>query len=242
MYTGPHIITNGLVLALDAGNNKSYPGSGTSWIDNSGIGNNGTLINGPTFNSTNGGSLVFDGVNDYITLVNNGSIDFGTGINIEFTIEIGFKLSNLTTPRVLIANRSVDSSPNTDYMIFYDNVSNNFYWGTGTSADSGAWWAVKSAFPNNSININTTYHISATLKATGTTTGNKSFFCNGNIINTTYTQKAAKTFTPVHIGKSNVSNLFPFNGNISYLRIYNKSLTSQEIQQNYNSTKTRYGL
>ena len=62
----PRIVTDGLVLLLDAGNTKSYPGTGTTWTDISRNGNNGTLTNGPTFDSANGGSLVFDGVDDYV--------------------------------------------------------------------------------------------------------------------------------------------------------------------------------
>ena len=61
---GPNIIEDGLVFAVDAANKKSYPGSGTTWADLAGS-NNGTLINGPTFDSGNGGSIVFDGTNDY---------------------------------------------------------------------------------------------------------------------------------------------------------------------------------
>jgi hypothetical protein len=61
------IVTNGLVLLLDAGNPASYPGSGTTWFDLSGNGNNGTLVNGVGYNSDNGGSLVFDGVDDIFT-------------------------------------------------------------------------------------------------------------------------------------------------------------------------------
>ena len=64
----PKIITDGLVLCLDAGNTKSYPGSGTSWSDLSGQGNTGTLVNGPTYSSADGGSIVFDGSNDYGSL------------------------------------------------------------------------------------------------------------------------------------------------------------------------------
>ena len=64
---GPRIVTNGLVLSLDAADRNSYPGSGTTWRDMSGNGNNGTLTNGPTFSSANGGSIVFDGTNDYAT-------------------------------------------------------------------------------------------------------------------------------------------------------------------------------
>ena len=66
----PKISTNGLILYLDAGNTKSYPGTGTTWVDISQSGNNGTLINSPTFNSSNGGGIVFDGVDDYVTQSN----------------------------------------------------------------------------------------------------------------------------------------------------------------------------
>jgi hypothetical protein len=62
------LVRNGLVLALDAGRTLSYPGSGTTWTDLSGNGNTGTLTNGPTYSSANGGSLVFDGVDDYVNL------------------------------------------------------------------------------------------------------------------------------------------------------------------------------
>ena len=61
----PKIITDGLVLCLDAGDGKSYSGSGTTWTDRSGNGYNGTLTNGPTFDSSNGGNIVFAG-DDYV--------------------------------------------------------------------------------------------------------------------------------------------------------------------------------
>ena len=75
---GPNVVTDGLVLYLDAGNTKSYPGSGTGWIDLSGRVNNGILANGPTFDSSNGGSIVFDGSNDYTDVADSSSINFGT--------------------------------------------------------------------------------------------------------------------------------------------------------------------
>jgi hypothetical protein len=65
-HYGPRTITNGLVLALDAGNSKSYPGTGTAWTDLSGNGNTGTLVNGVGYSGSNGGALTFDGVNDYV--------------------------------------------------------------------------------------------------------------------------------------------------------------------------------
>ena len=62
----PKIVTDGLVLALDAGNVKSYVSGSTTWFDKSGFVNNGTLTNGPTFSSVNGGGIIFDGTDDYV--------------------------------------------------------------------------------------------------------------------------------------------------------------------------------
>ena len=66
----PRIVTDGLVLCLDAASKRSYPGTGTVWADLKG-GNNGTLTNGPTFDAGNGGSLTFDGTNDYVEIANS---------------------------------------------------------------------------------------------------------------------------------------------------------------------------
>lgn len=84
----PKIVTNGLVLYLDAANTRSYAGSGTVWNDLSRSGNNGTLVNGPTFNSGNGGSIVFDGTNDFVSVSDNSTIN-GTSQ----TISVWFKNS-----------------------------------------------------------------------------------------------------------------------------------------------------
>ena len=78
----PSIVTDGLALCLDGANVKSYPGSGTTWKDLSGKGNDGTLTNGPTFSSDDGGSILVDGSNDFI------SIPFAGGVYcIDFWIK-----------------------------------------------------------------------------------------------------------------------------------------------------------
>ena len=68
---GPRIPTSGLIFYLDAANTRSYPGSGTTWTDLSGNGNTGTLTNGPTYSSANGGQIVFDGSNDNAVVLNS---------------------------------------------------------------------------------------------------------------------------------------------------------------------------
>lgn len=87
-----NIITRGLVLHLDASTRESYPGSGTDWFDISGNGHIGTLTNGPTFNSENGGYIDFDGTNDYVTIPDNSNWDLGTA---EFTIDMWIYLNGV---------------------------------------------------------------------------------------------------------------------------------------------------
>ena len=87
MYTGPYIVTDGLTLAVDAGSTRSYPGIGTTWTDLVGS-NNGALENSPTFDSGNGGSIVFDGTDDYVRFGNTGLTLKSINIWCYFNIEI----------------------------------------------------------------------------------------------------------------------------------------------------------
>ena len=75
-FGGPNIVDNGLVLYLDAGNRKSYTSGSTTWFDKSGFNNNGTLTNGPTFDSGNGGNIVFDGADDYGIIPDSNILSF----------------------------------------------------------------------------------------------------------------------------------------------------------------------
>jgi hypothetical protein len=97
-YSGS-VVTDGLVLNLDAGLPASYPGSGTTWFDLSGSGNDGTLTNGPTYSSSNGGSLVFDGSNDYVNL--NFPFTQSSSAN-SYTIVMGAKLSTTSSSRYFL--------------------------------------------------------------------------------------------------------------------------------------------
>ena len=89
-FNSPNIILNGLVLALDAANPRSYPGSGTTWTDISGGNRNGTLINGVGYSSNYKGILLFDGTNDYITVPNTGLLANGTG-NFSYNVWVNLK-------------------------------------------------------------------------------------------------------------------------------------------------------
>ena len=96
----PRIVTDGLVLCLDAGNTKSYPGSGTTWTDLSGNGNTGTLTNGVGYSGDNLGSLSFDGVNDFTSTITGEDFNFGTG---DFTIECWVYFNTISTNAIFIS-------------------------------------------------------------------------------------------------------------------------------------------
>jgi hypothetical protein len=95
VFGGPNVTDSGLVLNLDAGNIKSYPGTGTIWFDKSGNANNGTLINGPTFNTGSLGSIVFDGVDDYV------STNYSGGIFTTLTLSAWIYKTNTTRAYIL---------------------------------------------------------------------------------------------------------------------------------------------
>jgi hypothetical protein len=228
----PKIVTDGLVLALDAANTKSYPGSGTKWNDLSRGGNNGTLINGPTFNSGNGGSIVFDGVDDGV-LVNSppfssstNSLTFnfwvyGTGTSTASQTILGRDTNSGAIPHVLIRRTS--------------NLNLTFNFSNGISPVTAN---LSNVFLNNLdkwVNLQITANY---------TTGTVILYRNG-VFYTQFTMSTPifpNTNVPIYISSFAFPGFIPWTGNISITQIYNRALSAQEILQNYNATKTRYGL
>lgn len=227
----PGIVTNGLVLNLDAANIKSYPRSGTTWRDLSGLGNNGTLTNGPTFNSANGGSIVFDGVDDYVS-VPNGYTNVMKNNN-NWTVSLWFKANNLSNNPVLI-------SPDTgqlNYSDLYLEVGiNSIYFAAGGGSGSNLLLTT-----STSLITNNTYNI--VFIKTGITTGQVYLNANQVILSILGTGLGAmpNSNADFRIGAFKQSS-YNLNGGIFNVLMYNKSLSAQEIQQNYNATKTRFGL
>ena len=130
IFYNPRTITDGLVLALDAANTKSYPGSGTTWTDLSGNGNNGTLTNGPTYNSSNLGSLSFDGIDDYSTLTSNYTLSAGWTLSFwgnpifDSTVNVNTVFYSASNPRTF----SLRNTGNSQLIIGIDfDASNNLY-------------------------------------------------------------------------------------------------------------------
>jgi hypothetical protein len=219
------IVTNGLVLCLDAADKKSYPGSGATWFDRSGNGNHGTLVGGPTYNSANGGSIVLDGVDDYVNTVTATSLSINSAAT-PFTISIWFKTTS-TTEFYLFDNYNggVDISLRIQagvfevYMISIGGIDSVQF---GTSYNNGAWHNFTLTW--NGSNIINAYADSVNIGS------------NTNIITGSFESNAA-----FRIGSRPVSsNYFP--GSVSQFLAYNRALTPQEIKQNFNATRGRFGI
>jgi hypothetical protein len=225
---GPDIITDGLVLCLDAGNRDSYPGSGTVWRDLAGRGLNGTLTNGPTFNSNNGGSVVFDGVNDYVNL---GDLDLSSS----FTLSLWFKGST-TQPDTFCGLFNKSNSSNFGNWGLYGDANSSYvrfgFYNTSSSQREVSNSSFNDIKANIWVNYVGTYDFS-----------NLRLYRNGIQI-----ASAAESSTPENnnntasIGYRVAGNDFAYSGLVSIASIYNRALTPQEVLQNYNATKGRFGL
>jgi hypothetical protein len=236
----PQIITNGLVLALDAGNTKSYVSGSTTWFDKSGYANNGTLTNGPTFNSGSGGSIVFDGVDDY---VNCGNISTTILSNNQFTANYWFRMTG--TARGDLFNIKNFNTPQDDIGFFIDTNNKLFSYiqvqGTITNNNVGFGYA---SISTTTFLRNTIYNVTF-----GKDASQKIFmYVNGVLDNNTYsttTNTATVATTPFWIA-SNKTNpttpAIPFAGNIYNTQIYNRALSQAEITQNFNALRGRFGI
>ncbi len=219
-YTGnrweymPDIVRNGLVLHLDAGEPSSYSGSGTTWNDLSGLGNNGTLVNGPTYSSSNGGSIIFDGVND--------RVDCG----------------NFSVQYLTVSTWVYKTSSSTNQGICRKNTgwAVSQYNGTLQVAPGTSWTFYNTGY---TIPLNTWVNIVYTYSGTGTT-GSQTVYINGSSIYSTTAGSGPITANSNAVRVGFDDNNWFWGGRISNTQIYNRALTAQEIQQNYQALKGRF--
>lgn len=226
------IVTNSLVLNMDAGYVPSYPKNGSTWYDISGISSNSTIYNGAVYSSANGGTIVFDGVNDYSSttagqafyqytnqltvswwMKRNGTITVGAGGG-----QSSYNIDNMST-NVWLMHGNTDNTVN-----FYVN-------------DSGTWRTTATG----SLLDNTWYNITGTIN-----TSSISVYTNGSLTSTS---------SGISSGITNNSNsiigwgfdprfygLRHFNGSMAYGSVYNRALSASEVTQNFNAMKGRFGL
>jgi len=225
------IITNGLSFLVDAGFTPSYPTTGTTWYDMTGNNRNGTLTNSPTFNSSNKGSIVFDGTDDYVSLSTAGVISGWTSLTYNVWVKVA-QISTSFWPGFISAYTNNGSSSNISVgqwnntqQIWYeiDTVNGNYYGngpGSGTFA-LNTWFNVCMIYDGSNVYG----YLNNTL--------DKQFSATG----------ALNTIASLNLGAHDPSTSGGFlNGNIAIAQIYNTALTQAERTHNYNSLKTRFGL
>ena len=214
---GPRVVTSGLVLALDAADRNSYPGSGTTWTDLTGRGNNGTLTNSPTFSN---GYFTFNGSTQYGTIS-------GSPLNVSnYTKCVWFYL-NATADNNLL---SKDDGANTGHYMFFGGTSKLYCGHT-------SWPGFPNTSPSSANFSNSRWYYVA---LTFNTTDGMSLYINGVLDSTFTTYKTAPVGTGCNFGSYGVGNLL--NGRIAQASIYNRTLTAAEISQNFNALRGRFGI
>jgi hypothetical protein len=220
----PSIVRNGLVLQLDAANPKSYPGSGTVWTDISGNGNNGTLVGGVGYTNTNGGGLVFDGVDDYISVVSNpvftNSATFETIVNM--------LPGSQTNSWIFGREGCYRLTYATSNIQFVCATVNNSWYSTGTFVGANA------VVVSNRVHLVTLYNGSRLqIYVNGILSGTSTADISGNVLTNAFSFQLAR---------SNADNVAWGVGNIFHHKIYNRVLTPQEISQNFEALRGRFGI
>jgi hypothetical protein len=219
--SGPDIVKTGLVLYLDAANKLSYPGSGTAWKDLSGNSNTGTLTNGPTFSTSNLGTIVFDGVNDYVNISDSATLNASTQ-----TISVWYKPTSLPGRAASLVNKHAGLNSANGYNLF-DSGAIDIKVSTTTYSIS----------PSTTVVINNWYNLVLTYTVNTTMSG----YINGKLQNTIALGNLSISSNSVRIGLSPDSFWSVFTGNVGCLTIYNRELSSTEVLQNYNAVKSRFG-
>jgi len=230
-YRGPNIVTDDLKLAVDAGSERSYPGSGTT-VDSL-IGSHvGTLTNGVGFSSSNGGAFDFDGADDYISIAHSTALQNASNLTLEAWVKID---TNTNSYLGIIGKGTTDA--NEEYCIILSPGNQNIYMDVGQGG--GPYVS-----PGYTFDINTWYHIVGTHERTGGLSTLK-IYVNGvyqpatviGPFNTPNTNTAAVT-----IGSRFANGGIPWAGEISLARIYTRTLPDTEVLQNFNAQKSRFGL
>jgi hypothetical protein len=231
---GPDTIQDGLVLCLDASDKNSYPGSGTTWTDVSGNGNNGSITNSPTFSNTNGGIFSFPNTANQSATVSDTSVLKPTSVTLSAWVYL------------TVYNPLNDFDGQFPTILWKPNANN-----TGGQGSYGLSLAA-GQYPR--FTITPTQLVSSTIFPTGVwvnlvgvyASGGTQLLYRNGIIDASTTGPSSITYSsePVAVATRVFSGTYqyPWNGYIANVRIYNTALTSAQVQQNYNAQKSRFGL
>jgi hypothetical protein len=214
----PTIIRDNLVLCLDAANRKSYPTTGTTWTDLSGRGNNGTLVNTPTYSSGNGGFLVFGGSNQYVNL--------GTQSNLTGITNITVCGWSQGTGGYII-DRYYNTTSNNGWLLYTDTLSGR-----------------KNASTFISVPSNYSPSLNEWVYTVGVISGDVwSVYVNGTIRNSVTAGDGTTVFANNVMYMGAIPHFSIYNNiKIAQVSIYNRALSAAEIKQNFNATRSRFSI
>ena len=229
----PKYITSNLLMSVDAANSSSYSGSGTTWSDLSGNGNNITLTSsGISYDSTDGGgSIVFDGTNGQGT----SSINLNT-MNNGGSLEIWCRITDTSGYRHIGGWRSSTANAKFYMLLLYDDgrVEARATWASDSNTD------IVTSDYGTSFWANNWNHI----VLTNSDSDNKTrFYLNGSLVATsTSTVSTLPSYTSFELMKTNDLSILTGGGKLSQVRLYSDTLSGSEVTKNYNGTKGRFGL
>lgn len=219
IFSNTRIVINGMTLRLDPGSTSSYSGSGSTWSDASGNGANITLVNTPAFTA---------GTTPYFTF--NGSTQYGTGSKANVIPTTAYTKSVWFYLNGYLDNNLISSSTG-GHFLFMGASTNKIYAGHAN-------WASYTLYGSTgTISLSTWYMVALTFN----TTNGYTLYINGSQDSTYTADKSAHAGD----GSTNVAtygggNLL--NGRLGQVYCYNRALTDAEVLQNYNATKSTYGL
>jgi hypothetical protein len=221
----PPVVTSGLVLALDAANRQSYTSGSTNWYNLTNPSLSGSLVNGPTFDVGSGGSIVFDGADDNVSISTNPNLELTNNLTINLWV---YSISPKSGLGIVCKGPLADDY---DYMVYITGNSTTVSFfkkdSTGTAEQRSGF---SSTLLNKWVNICYTKN-GTTLKG----------YENGVLrVTSDFTNSSIRTSSqPLNIGRGWSATL---DGRIPLVQTYNKALSDSEVLQNYNATKTRFNL
>tara|TARA_R110000868_G_scaffold275408_3_gene535154 strand:+ start:424 stop:1155 length:732 start_codon:yes stop_codon:yes gene_type:complete len=230
----PPIVTRGLVLHLDAGSRQSYVSGSTTWSDLSGNGYNGTLTNNPTASSINQGTIFFNGTNNYITSSAT-TLNLSTTSNFTYCSWIYPDFSSAGATGKAIIDFTGPSPIFLRSYLRWEGSSLGFYMDIADNTGGSAW----RTNPVPAFSANTWHYICITHASDNTA----QYYFDGQATPTALLASLARTVTnnSITIGYGAVNSYY-WSGGISITKVYNRSLSAAEINQNYNALKNRFGL
>lgn len=230
MQYGPKIVTDRLVLALDASDRNSYIGSGSTWKDLSGNGYNCNLQNSPTFSSTNLGNFSFNGVNQFGDVTNTlTAFNFS---NTTFTLSLWLKTSSNLNVGIVSKGGSTGG-----WSLWSLGGTATARLLNGSSSDATYASSIASIIDNKWHNVTVIYTTSTTVAANS----NVQIYIDGYLNQGAVTKLFTYGTEAVTMNLSRRSTSY-WLGSIASVQIYNRGLSAAEVLQNYNATKSRFGL